>query len=178
MAASTRRTTPVRLGAPGPYVLAMTVATLAWLPVRIWEEWHGSLPVAVVRAGLSGVIWGFVFLFVLNRWGRPPRTAAEEDRTSAWLRTETALRRGEPRADEADLAAVRDNLPGVRRGALLGAVAGAVTLGVLIGFAVHVGREATAIGFGVVLVAVLAVAARTRHRERRLRARLASVQGG
>ncbi|WBC14653.1 hypothetical protein O7600_26755 [Micromonospora sp. WMMA1998] len=168
MSATPRRGSPIRLGPPGSYVTFMLLATLCWLPLRLWDERDGSALVAVVRAGLGGVIWGFLFLFVMSRWGRP-RTAAEAERIAGWRLTTAALRRGEPPTDEADLAAVTDNLPAVRRGVLLGA---------LIAIALHVGWTASAIGFGVVLVAVLAVAARTRHRERRLRVRLASVQGG
>ncbi|MFI7214533.1 hypothetical protein ACIBP4_25215 [Micromonospora maritima] len=155
----------------------MLIAGLCWLPLRLWEERDGSALVAVVKAGLGGVIWGLMFLFVMSRWGKP-RTAAEAERNAGWGLTTAALRRGEPPTDEADLAAVVDNLPAVRRGALLGAVGGTVLLGALIAIALHVGWTASAVGFAVVLAAVLAEAARTRHRERRLRARLASVQGG
>ncbi|SBT68073.1 hypothetical protein GA0070622_5163 [Micromonospora sediminicola] len=177
MSVTPRRGSPVRLGPPGSYVMFMLIAGLCWLPLRLWDERDGSALVAVVRAGLGGVIWGFLFLFILGRWGEP-RTPAEAERNAGWRLTMAALRRGEPPTDEADLAAVTDNLPAVRRGALLGAVGGTVLLGVLIVIALHVGWTGSAIGFGVVLVAVLAQAARTRHRERRLRARLASVQGG
>ncbi|MCZ7425065.1 hypothetical protein O7607_04910 [Micromonospora sp. WMMA1949] len=172
-----RRTTPVRLGAPGPYVLAMVCATLGWLPMRIWEEWRGSWLRAVVEAGISGVIWGVFLLFTLNRWGRAPR-AAERERAAAWRRTEAALRQGDPPADEAGRAALTDYLPGVRRGALLGAAVGAVELGGLAVLAVRTGWWGAAIGFGVVLVVVLGVAVRTLRRERRLRAALAPVRGG
>ncbi|MET7833859.1 hypothetical protein [Micromonospora sediminicola] len=177
MATTRGRGSPIRLGPPGSYMVFMLAATLWWLPLRWWEERHGSPLVAVVRAGLTGVVWGAMFLFILSRWGKP-RTTAEAERNAGWRLTMAALRRGEPPTDEADLAAVTDNLPAVRRGALLGAVGGTVLLGVLIVIALHVGWTGSAIGFGVVLVAVLAEAARTRYRERRLRARLASVQGG
>ncbi|MCT2281698.1 hypothetical protein M3G91_29285, partial [Micromonospora chalcea] len=96
----------------------------------------------------------------------------------AWAVAETALRRGEPPADEAERAAVADNLPAIRRGALIGAVGGVVLLGPLIVLALRVGWELAAAGFGIVLVAVLAEAVRTGRRERRLRAALAPVRGG
>ncbi|PTA44288.1 hypothetical protein C8054_20565 [Micromonospora sp. RP3T] len=172
MAANDRVVSLVRLGPPAPYVLFMVLATLGWLPVRLWEERDGSVLVALVRAGLNGVIWGIIFPFVMSRMGRRHRTAAEAERAAAWGVTRAALRRGEPPTGEAGRAAVTDDLPAVRRGALWGAVLGTLFLGALIGLAVHVGRTASAIGFGVILVAVLAEAARTRFRERRLRAAL------
>lgn len=174
MAADNRLAPLVRLGPPGPYVVFMLFATLCWLPLRLWEERDGSALVAVVRAGLGGVIWG-VFPLALSRMGRmgrKRRTAAEAERAAGWRVTEVALSRGEAPTDEAALAAVTDDLPAVRRGARWGAVVGTLFLGALIVLAVVAERTATAIGFGVVLVAVLAEAARTRYRERRLRARL------
>ncbi|MBQ1042230.1 hypothetical protein KBX35_15710 [Micromonospora sp. C32] len=164
-----------RYGAPGPYVISMLLAGLLWLPIRLWER-DGSVPAAVVEAGLNAVIWGFGFYFALSRFGKP--RPAEADRVAAWAVAETALRRGEPPADEAGRAAVADNLPAVRRGALFGAVGGALLLGALIVLALGVGSEVAAVGFGIVLVAVLVDAVRTGRRERRLRAALASVQGG
>ncbi|WP_140157951.1 hypothetical protein [Micromonospora sp. NBS 11-29] len=172
MAADRFRLSVTQLGSPGPYVAFMLFATLLWLPLRLWEERHGSALVAVVRAGLGGVIWGILFTFVMSRWGTSHRTVADAERAAVWRLTEVALRRGEPPADEAERAAVTDDLPAVRRGALWGAGVGTLFLGVLIVLAVHVGWETSAIGFGVILVAMLAEAARTRHRERRLRARL------
>ncbi|SCG79421.1 hypothetical protein [Micromonospora humi] len=177
MAANDRLAPLVRLGQPGPYVIFMIIAALGWLPLRLWDERDGSALVAVVRAGLGGVIWGaFPFLLSLGgRMGRKRRTAAEAERAVGWRVTEVALRSGEPPADEAGRAAVVDDLPAVRRGALGGAAVGTLFLGALAALAVAVGWTASAIGFGVVLVVVLAVAARTARRERRLRA---AVQAG
>ncbi|MEV0004568.1 hypothetical protein AB0H28_20110 [Micromonospora sp. NPDC050980] len=174
MSADDRSASLVRLGPPGPYVIFMIVATLCWLPLRLWEERDGSVSVAVVRAGLGGVIWG-IFLLVLSRTGwmsRKRRTPAESERTAGWRITEVALRRGAAPTDEAGRTAVTDDLPAVHRGALGAAVAATLFLGPLIALAVGVGRTSTAIGFGIVLVAVLAAAALTARRERRLRARL------
>ncbi|MFD4205493.1 hypothetical protein ACFWRG_05840 [Micromonospora tulbaghiae] len=164
----------LRFGAPGPYVLSMVFTGLAWLPIRLWEERDGSAQIAVLRAGLAAVIWGFVFFFLVAR-GKP--RPAEADRAAAWAVTETALRRGEPPADEAGRAAVTDNLSAVRRGALFGAAGGVVLLGPLIVLAIRAGWELAGVGFGIVLVAVLVEAVRTGRRERRLRAALGSVQG-
>ncbi|MEW2590648.1 hypothetical protein AB0893_09545 [Micromonospora aurantiaca] len=166
----------LRFGAPGPYVLSMVFTGLAWLPIRLWEERDGSVQIAVLRAGLAAVIWGFAFFFTLSRFGKP--RPAEADRVAAWAVTETALRRGEPPADEAGRAAVTDDLSAVRRGALFGAVGGVVLLGPLIVLAIRAGWEFAAAGFGIVLVAILAEAVRTGRRERRLRAALAPVRGG
>ncbi|WBC09659.1 hypothetical protein [Micromonospora sp. WMMA1947] len=154
----------------------MLIVGLLWLPVRLWEEQDGSVEIAVVRAGLNAVIWGFAFFFTLSRFGKP--RPAEAGRVAAWAVTETALRRGEPPADEAGRAAVADNLPAVRRGARFGAAGGMALLGPLIVLALRVGWELAAAGFGIVLVAVLAEAVRTGRRERRLRAALAPVRGG
>ncbi|MDO3682392.1 hypothetical protein [Micromonospora sp. C28ISP2-4] len=175
MADSRPRVSLFRFGAPGPYVASMVFTGLGWLPIRLWEERDGSVQVAVLRAGLAAVIWGFAFFFLVAR-GRP--RAAEAERAAAWAVTETALRRGEPPADEAGRAAVADNLPAVRRGALFGAAGGVVLLVPLIVLAIRAGWEAAAVGFGIVLVAVLAEAVRTGRRERRLRAALTPVQGG
>ncbi|MBB5112278.1 hypothetical protein FHU28_002117 [Micromonospora echinospora] len=175
MADSRPRVSLLRFGAPGPYVVSMLIAGLLWLPIRLWER-DGSVQAAVVQAGLNAVIWGFAFFFTLS-WFAKPRPA-EADRVAAWAVVETALRRGEPPADEAGRAAVADNLPAVRRGALFGVAGGVLLLGALIVLALDAGSEVAAVGFGIVLVAVLADAVRTARRERRLRAALASVQGG
>ncbi|MDW3846730.1 hypothetical protein NMK34_08935 [Micromonospora sp. BRA006-A] len=164
-----------RYGAPGPYVISMLLAGLLWLPIRLWER-DGSVQEAVVEAGLNAVIWGFAFYFALSRFGKP--RPAEADRVVAWAVAETALRRGEPPADEAGRAAVADNLPAIRRGALFGAVGGVVLLGPLIVLAIRAGWEFAAAGFGIVLAAILAEAVRTGRRERRLRAALTPVLGG
>ncbi|MDG4802221.1 hypothetical protein [Micromonospora sp. WMMD980] len=140
-----------RFGPPGSYVVSMLVA--------------------IVRAGSVGVVWGTAFPFVGSRWTKP-RKPAEVEWTEGWRRTAVAPRRGEPPADEAGRATVADNLPAVRRGALIGPLVGTPLFAALIGVAVHVGRVASAVGFAAVLVAVLAVAAVTARRERRLRARL------
>lgn len=175
MADSRPRASLLRLGSPGPYVVSMAVVGLLWLPIRLWEERDGSVQVAVLRAGLAAVIWGLLFVFVLGRFGKP--RPAEAERTAAWATTETALRRGEPPADEAGRAAVADNLPAVRRGALVGAVGGGLLLGPLIVLAIRAGWEFAAVGFGIVLVAILAESVRTGRRERRLRAALTPVRG-
>ncbi len=164
----------LRFGAPGPYVTSMAFSGAVWLAIRLWER-DGSVQVAVVRAGLGAVIYGFMFFGV--NWFQKPR-GAEAERAAAWAIAETALRRGEPPADEEGRAAVADNLAAIRRGALFGAAGGVVLLGPLIVLAVRIGWEATAGGFGLVLVVVLAVAVRTGWRERRLRAALAPVRGG
>ncbi|MEU4793968.1 hypothetical protein AB0F95_30100, partial [Micromonospora tulbaghiae] len=91
MADSRPRVSLLRFGAPGPYVLSMVFTGLAWLPIRLWEERDGSVQIAVLRAGLAAVIWGFVFFFLVAR-GKP--RPAEADRAAAWAVTETALRRG------------------------------------------------------------------------------------
>ncbi|MBO4143715.1 hypothetical protein J5U46_26570 [Micromonospora tulbaghiae] len=175
MAEPRPRVSLFRYGAPGPYVVSVLIAGLLWLPIRLWER-DGSVPAAVVEAGLNAVIWGFAFYFTLSRFGKP--RPAEADRAADWAVTEAALRRGEPPADEAERAAVADNLPAIRRGALFGAAGGVVLLGPLIVLAIRGGWELAAVGFGIVLVAVLAEAVRTGRRERRLRAALTPVQGG
>ncbi|WP_431876273.1 hypothetical protein [Micromonospora marina] len=175
MADSRPRASLLRLGAPGPYVMAMVIAGLVWLPIRLWEERDGSAQMALLRAGLNAVIWGLLFVFVLARVAKP--RPAEAERATAWATTETALRRGEPPADEAGRAAVADNLPAVRRGALFGAAGGVLLLGPLIVLAIRAGWEFAAAGFGIVLVAILAEAVRTGRRERRLRAALTPVRG-
>ncbi|MFJ5545479.1 hypothetical protein [Micromonospora chalcea] len=154
----------------------MLIFGVAWLPVRLWVDRGEPLPTGVLEAGLNAVIWGFLYLFLLSRLGTARGDHAE--RVAAWAVAETALRRGEPPADEAERAAVADNLPAIRRGALIGAVGGVVLLGPLIVLALRVGWELAAAGFGIVLVAVLAEAVRTGRRERRLRAALAPVRGG
>ncbi|GAA3741611.1 hypothetical protein [Micromonospora maritima] len=166
-----------RFGPPGSYAVSMLVATLVWLPLKLWEGRHGSPLLAIVRAGLFGVVWGTVFPFLLS-FVVKPRNPAEAEWTAGWRRTATALRRGQPPADEAERAAVTDNLPAVRRGALIGPAVGIPLFAALIGVALHVGRTASALWFAAVLAAVLVVAVLTGRRERRLRARLASVQGG
>ncbi|PPA56315.1 hypothetical protein [Micromonospora chalcea] len=169
------RVSLLRFGAPGPYVVSVLIAGLLWLPIRLWER-DGSAQAAVVETGLNAVIWGFAFFFALSRFGKP--RPAEADRVAAWAVAETALRRGEPPADEAGRAAVADNLSAIRRGALFGAAGGVVLLGPLTVLAIRAGSELAAAGLGIVLAAVLAEAVRTGRRERRLRAALASVQGG
>ncbi len=166
----------LRLGAPGPYVVHTLIFGIASVPVRLWLDRDGSLPAVVLESGLNAVIWGLLFVFLLGRFGKPRRVEAE--RVAAWAVTETALRRGEPPADEAGRAAVADNLAAVRRGALFGAVGGVVLLGPLIVLAIRAGWEFAAAGFGIILVAILAEAVRTGRRERRLRAALTPVQGG
>ncbi|MEU8068559.1 MULTISPECIES: hypothetical protein [unclassified Micromonospora] len=164
----------LRFGAPGPYVISMAFAGVAWLAIRLWDR-DESVQVAVLDAGLHGVIYGLMF-FMLNWFQKPG--AAEAERAAAWAVTETGLRRGEPPVDEAGRAAVADNLPVVRRGALFGAAGGVLLLGPLIVLAIRTGWESAAVGFGIVLVAILAEAVRTGLRERRLRAALAPVRGG
>ncbi|SCF38069.1 hypothetical protein GA0074696_5086 [Micromonospora purpureochromogenes] len=169
-----RRTPLIRLGAPGPYVLAATFATALWFPARWYDDPDGPLPVALVRAGLWGVIWAlFIFLVAVMPRGR--RTRAEEERDEAWRTTRSALRRGAVSDDEAERAAVLDHLPVARRGALVGAVGGTLLFGALAWVALTVGRPASALLFGLVLGAVLAVAARTLFRVRRLTAALAGT---
>lgn len=174
MADSRPRVALLRYGPPGPYVVSMLLAGLLWLPIRLWER-DGSAQAAVVEAGLNAVIWGFAFYFALSRFGKP--RPAEADSVAAWATTETALRRGEPPADEAGRAAVADNLSAARRGALFGAAGGVLLLGPLIVLAIRTGWELPAAGFGIVLVAILAEAVRTSRRERRLRAALTPVRG-
>ncbi|MEU9823658.1 hypothetical protein [Micromonospora chersina] len=166
-----RRAVLVPLGAPAPYVLGTVFATLCWLPVRLWEERHGSPLVALVRAGLTGLVWG-VFFLAMHRLNRA-RTTAEAERAAAWDTTRAALRSGEPPTDEAGRAAVVDHLPAARRGALLGALLGTALLGPLAALAVHVGRTVTATAFALVVAMVLAVAARTLFQVRGLRRALA-----
>ncbi|MBC8994521.1 hypothetical protein H9X95_30765 [Micromonospora chalcea] len=113
----------------------MAFSGAVWLAIRLWER-DGSVQVAVVRAGLGAVIYGFMFFGV--NWFQKPR-GAEAERAAAWAIAETALRRGEPPADEEGRAAVADNLAAIRRGALFGAAGGVVLLGPLIVLAVRIG---------------------------------------
>ncbi|MGX4655925.1 hypothetical protein ACWCHM_19745 [Micromonospora sp. SCSIO 07396] len=159
-----RRELLLRLGAPGPYVLAAAFATALWFPLRLFEDPDRSIPLALVRAGLTGVVWG-LFPFLM----------AAVSRSRAQDRSLVALRRGVVPVDEPDRAAVVDRLPATRRGALIAVVGGVLLFGGLAALAPTVDRTASGVAFLVVLMVVLTIAGVTLGRVRRLGRRLAGT---
>ena len=165
MSAPPRRRLPlIRLGAPGPYVLAAALATAGWFVARLLDGAGGAAPEALLDAGTGGVTWG-LFPLVLG-W------VVRANRDPAWETATRALRRGTPPADEWARAATIDHLPMARRGAAIGLAGGALLFGGLATLALALGRPLTAALHGLILVAVSAVAALTLARLRRLCRRL------
>ncbi|MEH0974137.1 hypothetical protein V6U77_23690 [Micromonospora sp. CPCC 205546] len=161
----------IRLGAPGPYVLAAAFATAAWFAARLLDGSGRSPAEALLGAGVGGVPWG-LFPLTLG-W------VVRADRDPAWEAARRALRRGRLPADEQARAAAVDHLPVARRGAVLGMAGGVALFGGLAALAVALDRPLTAGLLGTVLAVVLAVAALTMARVRRLERSLGDPgQGG
>ncbi|MGC5662052.1 hypothetical protein ACN261_16875 [Micromonospora sp. WMMD723] len=159
-----RRNLLLRLGAPGPYVLSAAFATALWFPLRLFEDPDRSVPLALVRAGLAGVVWG-LFPFLM----------AAVSRSRSQDRSLVALRRGVVPAGGPDRAAMVDQLPATRRGALIAVVGGVPLFGGLAALAPTVDRPASGVAFLVVLAVVLTIAGITLGRVRRLDRRLAGI---